>query len=147
LFDKQTVLKEEDQAASQEAKYWQDKPDVLEVPSRQVDLSERPKLRYGTVGDGMDLARMVRPHGEHVVAIEKSDLSSELPGHSKPSSTYLTGRVPSKLLGRSKLDCLLVDGDNINWLTWLNDGKKEAAPSTIIWMVSEQVLLEMIKLD
>jgi hypothetical protein len=49
--------------------------------------------------------------------------------------------VPSKLLGRSKLvDCLLVEGNSINWLPWLNEGKKEAAASTIIWMVSSSFI-------
>jgi hypothetical protein len=40
MDDKETELKEVDQAAGQEAKNWQDKPDVLEVPSRHVELSE-----------------------------------------------------------------------------------------------------------
>jgi hypothetical protein len=140
MDDKQTELSEEDQAAGQEAKNWQNKPDVLEVPSRQVELSEQPKIRYGTISDGMDLARMVWPHGEHVFAIEKNDLSSKLPGRPKPSATYVAGRVPDKLVPRSKLDCLLVDGDNVNWLPWLNTDKKQPAPSTIVWMVSSSFI-------
>jgi hypothetical protein len=140
MDNKLTELNKVDQAAGQEAKSWQDKPDVLEVPSRQVELSERPKIRYGTISDGMDLARMVWPHGEHVFEIEKNDLSDKLPGRPKPAATYLTGQVPTELVKQSQLDCLLVDGDNANWLPWLDNGKNESLPSTIVWMISSSFI-------
>lgn len=136
MNDKQTVLQKEDQAVGETTRYWQDQPDVLEVPARQVDLSDQAQIRYGTIGEGMDLGRMVWPHGEHVLAIEKSDLRNKLPRRPNPAQTYLTGRVPRKFLGGFNLDCLLVDGDNINWLPWLNTGKNEPTPRVIIWMVS-----------
>jgi hypothetical protein len=70
-----------------------EKPDVIEAPGRiiQVPTSDR-RVRYGTVGTGLDLGRLVWPKDYHIFssqAVSVHEMNSQLPG--RPNSTKELG--------------------------------------------------------
>ena len=59
-------------------------PDVIEAPSRTIQVpTDDRRLRYGTIGTGLDLGRLVWPKDHHIFssqAVPQEDLKSQLPG-------------------------------------------------------------------
>jgi hypothetical protein len=60
------------------------KTDILDIPGRtiQVPTNDR-QVRYGTVGSGLDLGRLVWPKDKHVFssqALPTLDIHKQLPG-------------------------------------------------------------------
>jgi hypothetical protein len=115
MDDRQTNIKNKEQTTQDLA----EEADVLEFPDREIRTTDRTRLRYGTIGQGTDLARLVWPLEEHVLSVMDKDLRSKLSGRPEAQKEYVTGRFNTKKLKEAHLDCLLVEGNDPGWWRWM----------------------------
>jgi hypothetical protein len=121
-----------------------EKPDVIEAPGRiiQVPTSDR-RVRYGTVGTGLDLGRLVWPKDYHIFssqAVSVHEMNSQLPG--RPNSTKElgpAGGVRKNVLRTHPVEVLLIDGvENQEWRKWVEAVRSEERPRIILWFESSR---------
>jgi hypothetical protein len=123
--------------------------DIVEAHTRLVH-QERPSLsqahlRYGTVGTGTDVARLVWPQASHVFSSQSMDLASVLPGRpSAAAEIGPPGRVPTSQLHRTPVDILLVDqGVGADWERWVRAVERtKVAPSVVVLACTPDHLAE-----
>jgi len=95
--------------------------DIVEAPSRRVwsaaDYYRR--FRFGTVGTGLDIARLMWPHSQHVFSSQSVDLMDPLVGRPTTLELGPPGRVSNTILWKNPLDALVVDADGSReWRRW-----------------------------
>ena len=84
--------------------------EILCAPQRTLPpLRPGKKIRYGTIGHGLDLARLVWTSEEHVFSQQDTDLQSALPKRPSTKEVKHLQRQRKDFLGRQRLDSLLVD--------------------------------------
>jgi hypothetical protein len=98
--------------------------DIVEAPTRHVHQelpeSNRPTLRFGTIGSGLDVARMVWPCSQHVFSSQTTSLIDTLPGRPSTKELGPPERVPKDQLLRTPVDALLVDVESAgHWERWV----------------------------
>ena len=111
-----------------------EKPDVIEAPGRTIRVpTSNRRVRYGTVGTGLDLGRLVWPKDCHIFssqAVYIQELNSQLPG--RPKSTKElgpAGGVRKNVLRTHPVEVLLVDGiENQEWRKWVETVKSDERP-------------------
>jgi hypothetical protein len=133
MDDEQTMEKDIDELP------WEtmEEEDVIEAPARKVWLGSQHQLRMGTASDGLIFGHLVWPKGHYTLRVETKDLSQQFPGRETPEISVQTGRMCRAKLQEAKLDCLLIDGLQANWLTWLSETSDNDNPKVIVWMVPE----------
>jgi len=101
------------------------KPDVIEAPGRTIQVPTRDRrVRYGTVGSGLDLGRLVWPKDHHVFssqAVSIPDLKRHLPGRlNEAKELGPAGGVKKNVLRTHPVEVLLVDGiESQEWRRWI----------------------------
>ena len=118
--------------------------DVLETPQECLTLKEDSKQwRFGTVGHGIDLPRMVWPHMTHVFSSQLRNARESLPG--MPEAQVELGpahKVRHYLLDQHPVDMLLVDDISEDvWSPWLTKCKLSHRPQAVIWSGSPGLLI------
>jgi hypothetical protein len=64
--------------------------DVLEAEDREVVINTKPKAwNFGTVGQGLDVMRLVWPQDRHVFSSQTKDVQHSVPG--RPKAEYELG--------------------------------------------------------
>jgi hypothetical protein len=114
--------------------------DVIEAPAREVWLGSQQQLKIGTAGDGLIFGQLAWPKAQYTLRIETKDLNRQFPGREEPTKSVLTGRMGRATLHAAQLDCLLIDGLQMNWLPWLSEGPSGDNPKVIVWMVTVDCL-------
>jgi hypothetical protein len=117
-----------------------EKEDVIEAPARNVWSGSQQQLRMGTASDGLIFGQLAWPKGHYALRVKTKDLSQQFPGRETPETSVLTGRMCRSKLQEAKLDCLLIDGLQANWLSWLSETPNNDNPKVIVWMVPEDCL-------
>jgi hypothetical protein len=130
MDDKQTRIKDDDEASSEEE-------DVLEAQGRMIWMKSTQQLRFGTVSTGFEFGSLVWPKGQYILRVESKDLRQKFHGRPIAEQSVVVGRMNATRLRKSKLDCLLVDGTTIDWSSWLGDVAEAADPNVIICMAPE----------
>ncbi len=118
--------------------------DVLETPQECLTLKEDSKQwRFGTVGHGIDLPRMVWPHMTHAFSSQLRNARESLPG--MPEAQVELGpahKVRHYLLDQHPVDMLLVDDISEDvWSPWLTKCKLSHRPQAVIWSGSPGLLI------
>lgn len=114
-------------------------PDVIEAPSRTIQVpTDNRRLKYGTIGTGLDLGRLVWPKDTHIFSsqsVSKQDLAGQLPGRlSKAKELGPAGGVRKNVLRTNPIDVLLVDGVGYSeWGKWIDTVRSEERPKMILW--------------
>jgi hypothetical protein len=98
--------------------------DIGEAPTRHVHQKPpeiaRPALRYGTIGSGLDVGRLVWPRGHHVFSSQTTSLEKVLPRRPTTRELGPPDRVLSDQLQSTPVDVLLVDvTSGSHWERWL----------------------------
>jgi hypothetical protein len=114
------------------------KPDVIEAPGRtiQVPTNDR-RVRYGTVGSGLDLGRLVWPKDHHVFssqAVSVPDMERQLPGRPNGAKELgPAGGVKKNILRTHPVEVLLVDGiESQEWRKWIETIEFKEKPRIIL---------------
>ena len=112
--------------------------DILEAPQRKLPtIPSTPKqFSYGTIGHGLDLARLVWTNEAPVFSMQDQDLLDALDCRPRRKETRSFTQVPAKFLARNPVDFLLVDEGGCNKAraplkTWLQAMPKDSLPSAI----------------
>lgn len=105
--------------------------DILEAPMRTLPpLVDTRKLRYGTIGYGLDLPRLAWSSEQLVFSCQDQDLSKILPHRPKAIETKPFHRLPKKFLSRNPVDVLLVDEGNGQARQKVQEGIAMTPPSS-----------------
>ena len=99
--------------------------DILEASPKKLwpktRTSSDRQLKFGTVGNGLDLARMAFNSKDQVCSSQDHDFSFKLPHRPHTSELKCRTRLGPHFLNQQKLDVLLIDdGDSASSLTPLN---------------------------
>jgi hypothetical protein len=116
--------------------------DVLEVPDQEVFI--RPsgtRLRYGTIGLGIDHAPLVWKDADHVFESHDSVLESHKQEEGDVVQLGSPHRVSSQILNQQPVDCLLVEGWGPSiWQLWVERAAEENRPKVILsWTDAQQL--------
>jgi hypothetical protein len=116
------------------------KPDVIEAPGRtiQVPTNDR-RVRYGTVGSGLDLGSLVWPKDHHVFssqAVSVPDMERQLLGRPNGAKELgPAGGVKKNILRTHPVEVLLVDGiESQEWRKWIETIEFKERPRIILWL-------------
>jgi hypothetical protein len=85
---------------------------VIDGGTQKVTLSsidERKKMRFGTIGNGIDIARTAWPSAQHVFSAQGNDYSRQLPGRPDATEIGPIGRNSTQLLNKQPVDALLIE--------------------------------------
>ena len=121
-------------------------PDVIEAPSRTIQVpTDDRRLKYGTVGTGLDLGRLVWPKDTHIFSSQsvlKQDLASQLPGRQTDAKELgPAGGVRKNVLRTNPIDVLLVDGVRYSeWGPWIDTVKLAERPKMILWFEEAKMI-------
>jgi len=85
--------------------------DIMEAPSRRLSiLCPGHKIRFGTIGLGLDLARLVWPQDNQVFSLQDQDLASHLPQSPRRQEGKPFEQQPRNFLCKNPVDVLLFEG-------------------------------------
>ena len=93
----------------------EDAEDILKAAIQELPkLSKRSsQIRYGTVGEGPDLARLAWSQACQVFSLQRHNMTKELP-HRPKTPELVPGRMSDDFLNRNPVEVLLIDeGDRI----------------------------------
>jgi hypothetical protein len=91
--------------------------DVIEAPSQRIYLRERTMITYGTVGEGIDLARDFWEKQVQQFTSQKRDLASQ---ETKAIQLGPLNRLKKNILDEEPVKALLLEGCGASvWLKWL----------------------------
>jgi hypothetical protein len=80
------------------------------------------------------------PQGEYALWVEGHNLQKQFPGRAIPTDTMANGRMNQVRLEETQLDCLLIDGIDVDWIPWLGESDNLKDPRVILWMVDEMCI-------
>ena len=84
--------------------------DIVGAPLRNLPpLVATKKLRFGTVGTGMDLPRMVWSGETQIFSSQDTDMSEALGGRPKKKEVRKWDQLPTSFLRKNGVDVLLID--------------------------------------
>ena len=95
-------------------------------------------MRYGTVGTGLDLGRLVWPKDHHVFSSQtmpNQDMEGQLPGRStKVKELGPAGGVRKNVLRANPVDVLLIEQTSHRvWRVWIEAVSLKERPEAIVW--------------
>jgi hypothetical protein len=102
-------------------------------------------LKYGTIGTGLDLGRLVWPKDTHIFSSQsapKQDLAGQLPGRQgQVKELGPAGGVRKNVLRTNPVDVLLVDGiEHSEWGLWIDSVKLAERPKMILWFEEAKMI-------
>jgi hypothetical protein len=80
------------------------------------------------------------PPGKYVLRLVGRDLQNTFPGQEKPSNTLTLGHMKQARLQEARLDCLRIDGIDVDWFPWLRENGDVNNPRVILWMADEMCI-------
>ena len=113
--------------------------DILEVPGRTILVpTDDRQVRYGTVGCGLDLGRLVWPKDKHIFssqALSPLAMQEQLPGRTRMKKELgPAGGVRKNVLKANPADVLLIEQTHHRvWKVWLEAVSLEERPESIVW--------------
>jgi hypothetical protein len=116
--------------------------DVLEVPDQKVFI--RPsgtRLRYGTIGLGIDHAPLVWKDADHVFTSHDSFFESHKQEERDALKLGSPHRLSAQILNQQPVDCLLVEGCEPSiWQPWIERMDEMNRPRVILsWTDAQQL--------
>ena len=131
--------------------------DILEASGKRLSMPpveregicRRQKIRFGTIGAGLDLARLAWPNEHHVFSSQVCDLTEALAHRPKACSELgPPNRLKPTVLTVYPVDVLLVEyecGPNATWVRWLDETELAMRPKVIVAMGDPANLLDSVK--
>ncbi len=126
--------------------------DIWEATPRSLPpLVASKKLRFGTVGYGLDLARLVWSSEQQVFSCQDHDLNLALPHRPRAPETRGSDQLPKNFLKKNPLDALLVDeglgAERVEVLAWIETCPEEKRPQVIAYGGPTEWIVESRHLD
>jgi hypothetical protein len=117
--------------------------DVLEAEDRNLIIKpKRNTWTFGTVGQGLDVMRLVWPQDRHIFSSQTKDIHQSVPG--RPEAELELGppkKVRVNILNVYPVDFLLIDGEDPDvWSPWLLRTVTKCLPRALIWMGPSEAL-------
>jgi hypothetical protein len=109
----------------------------MEAPDREVLLKTQQIIRLGSASTGLEFSSVAWPRGEYVLRVEGRNLQKKFPGRATPADAVAIGQMNPARLTESRLDCLLIDGIDVDWIPWLQETDSPRDPRVILWIVDE----------
>jgi hypothetical protein len=120
--------------------------DILGTPGRTILVpTDDRRVRYGTVGTGLDLGRLVWPKDQHKFSSQTvpiADMVAQLPGRSSQVKELgPAGGIKKNVLRTNPVDVLLIDQiQHPVWRCWLESVRLTERPEAIIWFQEAEQL-------
>ena len=116
-----------------------DKTDDIILATPQVlpaIAGRKSRIRYGTVGEGPDLARIAWSEAHHVFSLQRHDMRHDLP-HRPKATELVFNKLSKDFLNRNPVEVLLIDeGDRVQpeypIEKWVGEARPQNRPKVVL---------------